>query len=561
MAELESKHNIVVEHHAFDADEINQVKTKYIDEYPIVYILNQGKQSSNRPKAYIGETVNMHNRMRAHLKNKERKILTEVWFIGQEYFNKSATYNIETNLINYFIADGQYTLQNTSQTAQTSMHDYYKKAYYDQDVFEEIWNRLRVEGLAKDTTDTLKNKDIYKLSPFKTLSQSQLELKENILDFCRQVMSQKTKQKHLYLIKGEAGTGKSVVLSSLFNTIQEEARAKGQHGGLHGTKNYLLVNHPEMLKTYEGISEALPHLRKSDFKKPTTFVNKTEDDAADIVLIDEGHLLLSTSDNYNNFKGDNHLDEIMKKAKVVVMIYDEKQYLKMKSRWTGDILKETLANYSYTKFELTDQFRMIASEEMVQWVDDFVARQINPFPDAGENFEFQVISNPEAFKQYIRDKNDEVGLSRIVSTFDYEHKKNGGTFYVDEEGINMPWNTTNSKITWSERPETIDEVGSIYTVQGFDLNYVGVVLGPSVDYDFDKDQIILDVRQYKDIGALTGANSLATEEERIAAKEQIILNSINILMKRGIHGLALYAVNENLRKKLLMMQEEAKHND
>lgn len=120
----------------------------------------------------------------------------------------------------------------------------------------------------------------------------------------------------------------------------------------------------------------------------------------------------------------------------------------------------------------------------------------------------------------------------------------------------MPWNTTDSHITWAERPETINEVGSIYTVQGFDLNYVGVVLGPSIDYDEDKKELVIDVEKYKDTGAFSGSNRFDQLSERNRHKEHIILNSINVLMKRGVHGLAIYAVNERLREKLLTLQTE-----
>lgn len=50
-------------------------------------------------------------------------------------------------------------------------------------------------------------------------------------------------------------------------------------------------------------------------------------------------------------------------------------------------------------------------------------------------------------------------------------------------------------------------------------------------------------------------------KEAMAAKEQIILNSINVLMKRGIYGLAIYAVNDNLKRKLQKMKVEAIQDD
>ncbi|WP_340700921.1 DNA/RNA helicase domain-containing protein [Corynebacterium diphtheriae] len=40
----------------------------------------------------------------------------------------------------------------------------------------------------------------------------------------------------------------------------------------------------------------------------------------------------------------------------------------------------------------------------------------------------------------------------------------------------------NKELSWAEKLHTINEVGSIFTLQGFDLNYAGVIIGPSVQY-------------------------------------------------------------------------------
>ena len=109
----------------------------------------------------------------------------------------------------------------------------------------------------------------------------------------------------------------------------------------------------------------------------------------------------------------------------------------------------------------------------------------------------------DALKNKIFSLDKKEGLSRIISTFDYVHKKDGASYLVDPGGINLPWNTTDTKRTWAERPDTISEVGSIYTVQGFDLNNVGVVIGPSVDYDPETDQLVIDIDKYEDKGAFT----------------------------------------------------------
>lgn len=531
----------------FKQDSINQINNseQYLN-YPVIYVLNGNKE------AYIGETVYFKNRMKAHLK--ARKNIDQINLIKHEQFNRSATFHLETKLINYFLGDEKYTLQNKSKTASDFTHNYYNKPYYDQELFKELWQKLYEQKLVDHELHTIENKDIFKLSPFKELSLEQLELKEKVLEFCeKQVQASSSEYGSLLVIEGEAGVGKSVVLSSIFNTIQE--RAEEASSPLYKTENYLVVNHEEMFKTYKGIAKQVKHLKASHFAKPTPLVNKLQkaEKKADIIFVDEAHLLLTKPDTYNNFYGNNHLEELLKLAKVVVIIYDQDQVLKLKSLWgaaTLSTLKE-LSTYN-EEYQLTNQFRMQANDEVINWINAFNQKQLLPLPH-DENYEFQVFESLKDMHAKIKKQNLAHGLSRVVSTFDYLHKKDGGTYYVKESNgeYKMPWNTTSTKYTWAEKTETIHEAGSIYTIQGFDLNYVGVVLGPSVQYDAEQDVIVIDTSKYMDKGAYAGTEGIANVNE---VKEKIVLNSINILMKRGIKGLYIYASNEALRNKLLSYQ-------
>src|SRR5699024_4420325 len=252
----------------FNKKNIDQIKGMDYNNFPIVYILhNAGKRN-----AYIGQSVQMKNRMQSHLKDPAKTGLDRMLIIGHEMFNQSATYNIETNLINYFIADNKYKLKNISQTTQSMTHNYYNKYRYDNEIFHELWEKLRADDLADSSIEHLQNKDVFKLSPYKELSESQIELKEEIIKFCETHIN--TDERAIFIVKGEAGTGKSVVLSSTFNAIQDLSKETGS--SLVRTENYLLVNHNEMIKTYESISESLPNLKKKNFKKPTTFINQMD---------------------------------------------------------------------------------------------------------------------------------------------------------------------------------------------------------------------------------------------------------------------------------------------
>jgi len=356
------------------------------------------------------------------------------------------------------------------------------------------------------------------------------------------------------VIQGEAGVGKSVVLSSIFNTIQECTSEVSSP--FHTKENYLVVNHEEMYKTYKGIASQLKHLKAKNFAKPTPLINQLNklDKKVDIILVDEAHLLLTRPDTYNNFYGENQLEELLKLAKVVVLVYDSDQVLKLKSLWQEVTLESLIKKSSHTQYyQLTNQFRMQANDEVIEWINQFKQKRLLPLP-YDEGYEFKIFGELKEMHDAIKEKNKVHGLSRVVSTFDYLHKKDGGVYYITEDSgeYQIPWNITDSKFTWAEKASTVNEAGSIYTIQGFDLNYVGVILGPSISYDEQLDQLVIKTEAYKDVGAYVGTEGIENIE---AAKERIILNSVNILMKRGIKGLFLYASDEALRNKLIKYQK------
>ncbi len=427
------------------------------------------------------------------------------------------------------------------------MYNYYKKDYYNQEVFHLVWGKLYDDNFVNNDIKTLRNKDIYKLSPYKELTHEQSKLEDDILEFCKEAFECINNEKSIYVVNGDAGTGKSVLISSIYNTLQD--LGVDDDSVLHNKNNYLLVNHEEVLKTYHKLAKVLPNIKKKNILKPTTFINKGI--KSDITIIDEAHLLLSSSDTYNSFKQNNHLEEIIKNSKVIILMFDSNQFLKLKSYWDKNSLITLINKYSdkVRVRELKNQLRMQNAINVNEWIDEFVKCNLNNIP-LESDYDFKIFSDLKSMHQEIKARNKEHGLSRIISTFDYEHKKDGKTYFVKEMGYKMPWNTVDSHISWAES-DTVDEVGSIYTIQGFDLNYVGVIIGPSIYYDTDKRKIDVDISKYKDSGAFTTPKNLKNTKDIENLKKQIILNSLNVLLKRGMKGLYIYASDKNLRDFLL----------
>lgn len=108
-------------------------------------------------------------------------------------------------------------------------------------------------------------------------------------------------------------------------------------------------------------------------------------------------------------------------------------------------------------------------------------------------------------------------------------------------------------MSWAEQPQTIDEVGSTFTIQGFDLNYAGVILGPSVKYR--NGRVVFDPSE-KNYKKMTQNRTLSDGTKKQFG-EELIQHEVRILMTRGVEGLFIYACDEELRNVLLMASERS----
>ncbi|WP_338090394.1 DNA/RNA helicase domain-containing protein [Pediococcus stilesii] len=155
-------------------------------------------------------------------------------------------------------------------------------------------------------------------------------------------------------------------------------------------------------------------------------------------------------------------------------------------------------------------------------------------------------------------KKEEDGLSRILATYDWKYsstkQKSGELYEVETDDFKLPWNLQvskdNKKLSWVERKDSINEVGSTYTIQGFDLNYSGVIIGPSVK--FRNGKIIYDPKYSSNKYAIQ--NRTISDGTKVKVFDKLLPNELNVLLTRGVNGLYIYAVDEELRKILLKAQ-------
>ena len=390
-----------------------------------------------------------------------------------------------------------------------------------------------------------------------TLSQEQSCLFEQMMCFvCAHITAG---QAAVAVIEGEAGTGKSAFLQHLFVALQRTARGAMPHC-LRGTRNVLLVNHAEMIKAYHHAAESVPCVAKKDYLRPTSFINRMEKSGqrVDIALVDEAHLLLTRADPYNRFRHANQLQEILKYARVVVIVFDRWQVLKFKSFWRDDGLAAILAGRIWQRFQLKQQLRMAAPQRILKWLTMLRQGHLAPLPPSSAAFELSVYDDARAMYHYICECNRQFGRSRMLATYDYPYRLDGKDHFIRTGNLTLRWDRSKprAKRPWAERNETIDEVGSVYTVQGFDLEYVGLIIGPSFDWDQQRQRLIVLPHCHEDDGAMHGKACFGADA--LVLTQELMRNALSVLMTRAVRGLCLYAHNPKLRQRLCQCQQRGR---
>ncbi|CCK69828.1 uncharacterized protein KNAG_0D00760 [Huiozyma naganishii CBS 8797] len=436
---------------------------------------------------------------------------------------------------------------------------------------ENVRNRKRVKraGAGRDLAD-VESAAMNSLSHVE-LSEEQTQLREKVLQFVKENLPQgqtpDTGKPAMFVIQGDAGTGKSVVLNSLFNEIQRLSVSSEEKTPLQGSRNYLVVNHPEMLKLYLRICRHYKYIARQSLERPTSLINtlQKEKRLADVVIVDEGHLLATAKDAFKRFYGENHLEELMSLAKVLIIVYDDKQALRMGCYWDdgtkGDganLMKyyESVPKNRRHWYNLKQQFRVAAPSDILDWINTLsVDAKIPKFPasarDPATSFELKIWGNCGDMYEALKEKNAQYGQCRMLSTYDFPYRLDGKDYFVEcGDSFKLRWDRYQPRavLPWSERPDSIDEVGSVYTVQGFDLHYAGVILGRSIGYDDKNDCLKLRPELYDDHAGFTKKKNIHNPNQ---VKHKIIMNSINVLLTRGTKGLYVYAYDDALRERLL----------
>lgn len=359
-------------------------------------------------------------------------------------------------------------------------------------------------------------------------------------------------KKHVLIVEGGPGTGKSVVAINLLVNLTNI-----------GIASQYVSKNSEPRKVYTA-------KLTGNFKK--TYINNlftgsgcfidAPNDTYGALIVDEAHRLNEKSGLYGNV-GENQIHEIIKAAKFSVFFVDDRQRIHVKDIGSKNYIKEIAENEGAVihTTQLSSQFRCNGSDGYLSWLDNALQiRETANIRLAPEEYDFRIFSTPNELFDKIVEKNKINNKSRVVAGYcwKWKSKKNLDEFDIVFPQFNFKkqWNLNSSNTPWLLGKESINQIGCIHTCQGLELDYVGVIVGNDLRYN---KKVVSDVtkRDSNDQSIKGLKQRLKDSPERATQDaDEIIKNTYRTLMTRGMKGCYVYFCDKALENHFRSLLEE-----
>ena len=339
--------------------------------------------------------------------------------------------------------------------------------------------------------------------------------------------------KRVIIVKGGPGTGKSVLAVNLV--------ADFMHADIH-------AQHATGSKAFtETIWKILGYRAKSQFR----YFNHYKDAQAnsiDVLLCDEAHRIRETSNNRFTPAAAKskrpQIEELLGAARTTVFFIDDQQVVRPGEAGSANYIKENALRLGceLSQFELEVQFRCAGSEGFVNWIDNTLAIRptANVLWTGEEEFDFQILGTVEELEAAMRKQVEGGATARLVAGYCWPWSKpdRAGELLPDIKigAWARPWNARPDAgrlrkgippaPLWANDPGGIDQVGCVYTAQGFEFDYVGVIWGPDLTYRFADQRWVGNKSASHDSVVKRSGNRFA----------DLVKNTYRVLLSRGLKG-------------------------
>ena len=540
--------------------------------WPVVYMLH------DRAEIYVGETLNAEARLKQHLEVSERRKLNEALIIVDESYNKSVCLDLESSLIRLFSGDGLFTVLNRNVGITDA--DYFERPDY-QERFTEVFEELHAQGLFSRSVPEIQNSDLFKYSPFKALSPDQAIAVEEILETLFDDLEEG--RSSTSVIQGEPGTGKTVIGIYMLKLLRDIANHRPEDpinedslfSGLFTSRFTslartlrvgLVIPQQSLRESVQQVFKRTPGLSDRDVRVISAFDVGTSPDDFDILVVDEAHRLGQRANqasgplnkkfsdiNIELFGNDDpthtQLDWIRAKSKHQILLLDPEQSVRpadLPIELTYQLIQSAKAEGHW--HPLHSQMRLRASEDYVGYVRHVLAGT-QTTREVFEDYDLRFFDDVSEMYRELGTCEKEFGLCRMLAGYAWPwlSRREPESFDIQIDDLKFRWNSTAKD--WVNSPNAFHEVGSIHTIQGYDLNYAAVIIGADLVFDPEASEIRIDRTNYFDTKGKENNRVLGitySDEDLL----RYIRNIYGVLLTRGIRGTFVHICDPELRKYL-----------
>lgn len=361
--------------------------------------------------------------------------------------------------------------------------------------------------------------------------------------------AKRSDHKEIVVVTGGPGTGKSVIALSLLGELYRQGVT-----ALHATGSQSFT------KTMRKVAGTRKREVQALFKYFNSFMT-TEKNTLDVLICDEAHRIRETSANRYTpaarRTGRRQIDELVDVARVPVFLLDEHQVVRPGERGTVEEIKATAAakGFECRVIPLESQFRCGGSDAYLHWVVRLLGLEpggpVVWKPD--DRMRLLVADSPQEMEAFLETRRTRGYGARMSAGYcwRWSPEPRAGEPLPADVVIGdwaRPWNVRGDRSVsgappsalWATDSAGFGQVGCVYTAQGFEYDWSGVIIGP--DLIWRDDRWVTDRTASKD--------PVFRKSTSDADVDRLIRNTYKVLLTRGMVGTVVYSTDPETRQKL-----------
>ena len=350
----------------------------------------------------------------------------------------------------------------------------------------------------------------------------------------------KDKRKAIIVIRGGPGTGKSVIALNLLSALSRT-----------GLNTHYVTGSKAFTETLRRI---VGRRASQQVKYFNSYTAAAANDV-DVMICDEAHRIREHSHTRYTPRSQRSLkpqiQELFEASKVGVFFVDDNQVVRPGEIGSAKMIVKQARENDCRLFEykLEAQFRCSGSDGFINWVNNTleIERTANVLWNLNDKFDFRIVESPNELEKLIKERIQAGATARLTAGFcwPWSDPEPTGTLVSDVmvgEYV-RPWNAKSSagRLAREVPPENLwaydargsDQIGCIYTVQGFEFDYVGLIFGPDLVYRHGEGWIGDKTKSFDTVVKRSGEHFV-----------DLVKNTYRVLLTRGIKGCFVYFMDK-----------------